>query len=362
MHCCIITTVHPPFDNRIFHKQARSLVKAGYRVTLIAQHDRHEVVNDVEIIPLSKSHNRMLRMLRTVIAFRLALKQKADVYHFHDPELIPVCLILKLLGKRVIYDVHEDYPSQIITKHWIPSILRKPLSILMNIVERIGARVFDGIVVVSDSHKERFPEEKRVVISNFPSLEYFKELMKPREIQSELPVAIYTGLLSRKRGIKQVVEAFSLLKGVELWLVGRFDERSFQEEIEPSISSNVKIWGLKPFEEVVKLLKGANIGISCLLPLPIYLNTLPTKILEYMAAGIPIVASDFPFYRDFVDGCGLLVNPLDPEDIARAVRQLLDNPELMQDMGKEGQRRVKEIYNWEQESQKLLSFYRRIGV
>lgn len=362
MYCCIITTVHPPFDNRIFHKQARSLVKAGYKVTLITQHDRYEVVNGVEIMPLSKSHNRMLRMLRTVIAFRLALKQKADVYHFHDPELIPVCLILKLLGKRVIYDVHEDYPSQIFVKYWIPEFLRKPVSIIIDIVERFSSRIFDGIVVANDSHKERFPKDKRIVISNFPSIEYFKELMKPREIQSEPPVAIYTGLLSRKRGIKQVVEAFSLLKGVELWLIGGFEERSFQEEIESNAPSNVKILGIKPFEEVVKLLKRANIGISCLLPQPLYLNVVPTKMFEYMAAGIPIVASDFPFYRDFVDGCGLLVNPLNPEDIARAVRQLLDNPELMQSMGKEGQRRVKEIYNWEEESQKLLSFYRRIGV
>ena len=232
MHCCIITTVHPPFDNRIFHKEAKSLVKAGYRVTLIAQHHRQETVNGIEILPLPKSYNRAARMLRTFIALKLSLEQKADVYHFHDPELIPVGLILKLLGKKVIYDVHEDYPAQIITKHWIPIILRKPLSILMDILEKISAKIFDGIVVANDYHKERFPINKRIVISNLPSLEYFKEIMKPRKVFSEPPVAIYTGSLSRKRGIKQVVEAFSLLKGVELWLVGGFDEQSFQKEMD----------------------------------------------------------------------------------------------------------------------------------
>lgn len=299
-------------------------------------------------------------MLKAFVALKLSLEQRADVYHFHDPELIPSGLILKLLGKRVIYDVHEDYPRQVFVKSWIPEYLRKPVSMFVDFFERISSRLFDGIIVANDSHKERFPEDRRMVISNFPSLEYFDELMKPRESPSEQPVAIYSGLLSRKRGIGQVVEAFSLLEGVELWLVGGFEERSFREEIEKKASSNVRILGIKPFEEVVTLLRRATIGLSCFLPQPLYLNLVPTKIFEYMAAGIPLVASDFPIYREYINGCGLLINPQDPEEIAGAVKKLLGNPELMRNMGIEGQRRIKEIYNWEQEAQKLKGFYQKI--
>ena len=134
---CILTSVHTPFDTRIFHKQAKSLLKAGYDVTLIAQHDKDEVVDEVKILALSKPRNRLWRMLGTWRIFKLAYRQKADVYHFHDPELLPMGLFLKLLKKgKVIYDVHEDYPKAILTKSWLPSMVRRPVSSVFTFLEK----------------------------------------------------------------------------------------------------------------------------------------------------------------------------------------------------------------------------------
>ncbi|GBD39780.1 Spore coat protein SA [bacterium HR37] len=359
-HCCIITTVHSPFDVRIFHKQARSLVKAGYRVTLIAPHDRCEVVEGIKIISLPRSRNRIARMLTIFVACKLALYQRADTYHFHDPELIFTGLILKLLGKKVIYDVHEDYPRQVIMKDWIPALLRRPVSIFISIIEYIVGRIFDGVVVATDFIAERFPASKTVIVRNFPSIEYFKEPMDCSRKYLERPIAIYAGGLTRLRGIRQIVEAFSLLKEIELWLVGKFEDHAFRNEIVLKATPNVKILGFKPFEEVVQLYKKSSIGLVCLLPTANYLESLPIKLFEYMAAGLPVVASNFPLWAEFVEGCGVLVNPEDPQDIANGVRKILSNPETLQKMGETGRRKFLETYNWEQEFPKLLELYARL--
>ena len=129
---CILTSVHPPFDTRMFHKEAKSLVRAGYTLTLVAQHDKEEIVDGIRIIPLPKPKNRFERMTKTVWKlFMLALKEKADVYHFHDLELIPVGLFLKVFCRRVIYDIHEDYITSIDQKEYLPVVIRKILANLI---------------------------------------------------------------------------------------------------------------------------------------------------------------------------------------------------------------------------------------
>jgi len=128
---CVITSAHPALNTRPFYKEAISLVKEGYDVIMIAQHNKNEVVDGVKIIALPKPKNRFYRMFVTTLnVFRLALKQKANVYHFHDPELIPIGLLLKFFTKaKVIYDVHEDYEAKILNKNWISSYFRKPIAI-----------------------------------------------------------------------------------------------------------------------------------------------------------------------------------------------------------------------------------------
>ena len=148
---CFLTSVHPAFDARIFYKEAKTLAKAGYSVTLIAQHSKDEIVDGVRIIALPKPRNRLFRIFGTTWRmFRLALKQTADVYHFHDPELIPVGIVLRLLGKKVIYDVHEDVPQQILCKEWIGSTwIKKCVASIVHIIEQIGVAVFTRVVAAT---------------------------------------------------------------------------------------------------------------------------------------------------------------------------------------------------------------------
>ena len=176
---CHITTVHQPFDTRIFHKEAKTLVKAGYNVSIIAQHPRNELVDRVKIVALPKPKNRFFRILfLTKKAYKIALSQKADIYHFHDPEFLPLAIKLrKQTGSKTIYDVHENISGQILTKQWIPDILRKPLSKFYQFKENRLLPFIDWIILAEDSYLKIYKNYPNAsVIRNYPLIP--KEIFK----------------------------------------------------------------------------------------------------------------------------------------------------------------------------------------
>lgn len=364
---CILTTVHPPLDIRIFYKEAKTLIKADYDVTLIAQNDRNEIINSVKIIPLPKTEKRIYRMFGlTFKVFRIALKQKADVYHFHDPELILVGVLLKLFtGEKVIYDVHEDLPSQILNKDWIHPWLRPIVAKGAVFAECLGAKFFDGIIAVTPTIAKRFPSFKTITVQNFPIL---NELVHPTftPYQKRQSVLAYMGGITVIRGAKEMVQAVNLLPenlGAKLWLAGSFSPDGLEKNINQLDGSDrVKFFGWKSRQEVAAMLGEAKVGLVLFHPAPNHIMAQPNKLFEYMSAGIPIVASDFPLWREILEGtgCGLLVDPLDPKTIADAIRWLLEHPEEAEAMGLRGQAAVCERYNWDLEAEKLCSFYKDI--
>jgi hypothetical protein len=169
-----LTSVHPAHDVRVFYKECRTLAQNGFNVALIAPHSADEILDGVQIRALLPARNRLSRMfLTTLRVLRKALREEGDLYHFHDPELIPVGMLLRICGKRVVQDVHEDLPRQILRKAWIPVRLRRPLSLVAESLEWLGARVFSGIVCVTPAILRRFPEHKSVLIQNLPILAEF---------------------------------------------------------------------------------------------------------------------------------------------------------------------------------------------
>ena len=362
---CIVTTVHHPFDVRIFHKQARSLAKAGYEVLLIAPHDREEVVESVRLRPLGRPRNRAHRMtVMLVRALRLALAERADMYHFHDPELIPIGLILKtLISTQVIYDIHEDYPRQILSKAWIPAILRRPLAWGIKLLEHLAAKVLNGLVAATPGIARRFPPSKTVIVRNFPRVE---ELIANREEvipYHERPNwAVYVGGITTIRAAKEMVKAVTLVQTpAELVLAGSFESQILQNEILALPGwSQVRFLGWLSRFEVAEVLAKAKVGLVLYHPLPNHIEAQPNKIFEYMAAGIPFVASNFPLWRELGDGAGLFVDPLDPPSIAQAIEWLFAHPKEAEAMGQRGRELVLKKYNWDAEAQKLLTLYERL--
>jgi glycosyltransferase involved in cell wall biosynthesis len=270
---CILTTVHPPFDTRIFHKQAKILVKAGYDVILIVQHDRDEVVEGVRIIGLPKPRNRLTRIFGLAWrTFRLALREHADIYHFHDPELLPMGVLLKAFTKgKVIYDVHEDVPAQILTKHWILAILRRPSAWLFGRWEKFAARFFDAVVVATEGIAEMFSKHNLIVIHNYPDLEMLPPTLRSSTTENEREL-IYVGGISRLRGAVEMVDTLACLSHIDnlrLDLVGRFEPASLEVELQKMQGyQRVHFHGWLQPEEVYKHLARATIGLVCLRPEP----------------------------------------------------------------------------------------------
>jgi len=358
-----VTTVHTISDPRIFHKECRGLAALGYDVGLIACHDHDEVVDGIRIVAVDRPQGRLDRMLRVAWrAYRAAVAERADLYHFHDPELLWVAVLLKLRGRRVVYDVHEDVPKQIMSKHWIPARVRPLVSRAFAVVEGLAARIVDGIVAATPSIAEKFPGPATVVVQNFPETSFTRD---PAAAEDRRDAFVYTGGLMGIQGVREMAQAFALLpEGMTGTVAGRFMPAELEAEIATLPGwARVRFLGQVPRAEIVRAMDGARAGVVLNHPRPNYLEAWSTKMFEYMARGLPVVCSNFPLWAEIVGGadCGIAVDPRDPSAIADAIRRLNEDPALARRLGENGRRAVGERYNWEAELVKLEALYRRVA-
>jgi glycosyltransferase involved in cell wall biosynthesis len=360
-----LTSAHGPFDVRIFHKECRSLARAGYDVIEIGNFAFSGEVDCVNIQGLNRRGGRLQRSTVSLIPLaRKALRADGDLYHLHDPELLFVGLLLRAAGKRVIYDVHEDLPRTVLFKAYLPHSIRKPLMWATEIVENMLARQMSGLVAATPALAQRFQEFKgnTIAVNNYVMLDEFTP--QPRMANESTPAVTYYGGMSTERGIHEMLVAVDLIPkelGVKLELAGSFYLQQQQDAVMASPEWRHVLWhGELDRSGLTSLLKRVRVGLVVLHPHPAYVTSHPTKLFEYMAAGIPVIASDFPLWRSIVDGaqCGLLVNPLDPRSIAAAIEKLIANPDEARRMGMRGRAAVERQFNWAMEEHSLLSFYR----
>jgi glycosyltransferase involved in cell wall biosynthesis len=358
---CHLTSVHPRYDTRIFVKQCVSLARAGYDVALVVADGKgHEEKDGVKILDVGVGRfGRVERMSRTVMAvYKKALRVDADIYHFHDPELIPVGLLLKALGKKVIYDVHEDVQRQNLSKPYMPAAFRKPVSLMIGALEAFSARRFDGVVTATPFINRRFLElgANAVNVNNYPlaSELYIAE----NQWKKKEKVVCYVGGIAKFRGAFEMVDAIGKTK-YRLLLAGDF-EPGLEDKLKQMPGwRQVEELGFVDREGVKAAISRSMAGLVVLHPTINYIDALPVKMFEYMSAGIPVVASNFPLWKEIVEGnnCGICVDPLDPEEIAGAIQFIVNHPAEAEQMGKNGRRAVEERYNWDVEEEKLLRLY-----
>lgn len=366
MRICHLTSVHSRFDTRIFLKECRSLANAGYQVFLVVADGKgDELRDDVNINDVGTSSGRLDRVrniTRRVLA--RAIEIDASIYHFHDPELIPAGLKLKRLGKRVIFDSHEDVPQQLLGKPYLNKISRRILAHAMTAYETWSCRQFDAIVAATPFIREKFRRinNRAVDINNFPLL---GELASPeREAEARTKVC-YVGGIAANRGAREIVRAMeSVQSNVRLELAGRFSEPTLGLEVRQYAGwRRVDELGFLNRDGVRGVLGRSFAGLVTLHPLTNYLDSLPIKMFEYMSAGIPVIASSFPLWKEIIrkNDCGVCVDPMDPQSIAQAINHLFLNKDQAKIMGENGRQAVLERYNWGVEEKKLLSLYGTIA-
>lgn len=360
-----VTTVHPRDDIRIFRKECVSLARAGYEVVQVVGDGLGDaVVDGVRVVDIGARPAGRLARMRVQPARALAAVRdlKPALVHVHDPELLPLAAALQHDGVPAIYDAHEDVPRQILTKQWIRPWMRGAVSRGFEVYENARVRRLTAVVAATPHIAQRFATVARrsVVVANYP---FPEELAPPAAPLPRERAVCYVGGITRTRGALEMVRAVARVPGVQLLLAGRIEDAVLEAALgaEPGWAQ-VDYVGHVGRDEVRRMLARASAGLVTLLPMPSYLDALPIKMFEYMSAGLPVIASDFPLWRGIVErhGCGRCVDPTDIDAIAAAIREIVDTPQLVRSMGEAGQAAVLANYRWGSAEAVLLALYEEL--
>lgn len=360
-----LSSAHTRYDTRIFYKMCISTANQGFEVVLIVADGKgDELKNNISILDVGASNSRFDRICNAPKRlFAKAEALKADLYHLHDPELISTGLKLKRMGYRVIFDSHEDVPRQILSKSYLNKPMLWFVAKTFAAYERWACAKLDGVIAATPSIRDKFlainPMTKD--INNFPLLDELEQRVSWADKRAEV---CYVGGISKIRGIRELCAAMEKVKtNVRLNLAGQFSEAALEQSIQAMVGwHRVNPMGFLNRTGVQKVLGCSMAGLVTFHPLPNHLNAQPNKMFEYMSAGIPVIASDFPLWRKIISesDCGLLVNPLDAGAIAKAIDYVIKNPKEAERMGRNGRKAVETHYNWNQEEKKFMQFYKKI--
>ncbi|MFP3881971.1 MAG: glycosyltransferase [Actinomycetota bacterium] len=309
----VVTTVHWPDDTRIRERLIRTLSRE-FEVRYASREPGPTDTSDLRWIPL-----RGGRVRRNLSALRHCLLSDWEVLVVHDPELLPTAMLTRALRRRpVVFDVHENIPATAFTRSWVPDRMRRPLAWVLGILLRFVERPL-VITLAEEGYSSLFAGD-HVVFPNYPDTSRY-----PEPASGDGSVA-YLGDVTTERGAGVAVDAANF-HGRRVVFVGRVTEEVkmwLRERAKDP--SGLEFTGLLPNPEAIERIRTAGVGIAPLLDTPNYRHSLPTKILEYLAVGLPVVASDLSGTRKLVDGLDSvkLVPPGDADSLARAIEASLD--------------------------------------
>jgi len=357
---------------RIFHKECISLVTAGYDVCLIAPVDRPFEEKGVTVLPAGSWKNRYSRLLITVprLLF-LALKSRAEIFHFHDPELLLIAPILRLSGAQVIYDVHEDYITSIPQKSYIPKLLRRPLAGLAGFFETL-ASLSCHKVIAEKYYKDRFKDATAIL--NYPlshQPDNSTKTVECSEFDPKFDWLLYTGNVTPDRGAMTHLRFLVSSEKTAVAYIGKcpshFAAEIHKKAAEMGIDGDrikIVVDMFIPPETIASYTHHCRwlAGIALFPETQHYEKKELTKFFEYMSAGLPVIASNFAAWMNVIEknNCGLCISPDDPEGISKSIAMLQNDPESAQSMGRSGREAVANRYNWNNEAQKLVFLYQSL--
>ena len=360
---CHVTSAHSRYDGRIFLKQCSSLAKNNYKVTLLCCDTLDdEVKNKVNIVSINKQFSSLRdrifnskRMLK-----KMCLEINADIYQFHDPDLLSLALYMKRKGKVVIFDSHEDYPSLFLEKQSIPVFLRKCLSSVYSLYEKHVFKKIDGVICVADYQLDRIKRinSNAVIITNYPIID--NDFKKNKSVKNTL---CFAGGVRADWNHDTVIKAIEDIDDVKYMVAGSYKESYLETLKSYKGFEKVEFLGKLDKKGVKDLYSNSNVGIALCSYRP---NTCykkgslgNTKIFEYMMYELPVIFTDFDVFKNILkEGkFGIAVNPYDSKEVEAMLRYLLDNPKIAKEMGSIGRKLVVEKYNWEAQAKILIKFY-----
>jgi glycosyltransferase involved in cell wall biosynthesis len=361
-----VSSAHPYSDNRVHLREAASTAAAGYRTALIAVDTPVDVpVTGVEVHRIRR-RSRLARVtLGSWKAVRLALRLRPRAVHLHDPELVWSIPVFRMRGIRVIWDAHEDLPDQVLDKHYLSRRQSRALAVLARLVVRIASSS-SAVITATERIAERFPRARTTVVHNYPRL---RAEDSRAALILERPLRVgYIGALGALRGSDVLAGAIAhpaFPPGWSLHVAGTFVPLTVGAAFEAQVpSGRVVLHGQLAPDDARDLLTEIRVGIVTFLPNAAHLEALPTKMFEYLAAGIPVIASDFPLWRHLLEpyDCAYFVDPTSGEQIARAIAFYADNPDHLERQSRNAARASRDAFSWTSEERALLSTYRRIGI
>jgi glycosyltransferase involved in cell wall biosynthesis len=369
----IVTSIHPDFDARLW-KYAKVLRRLGHEVHMVCPWAvQTGEMGGVTFHPFKRVVRRRARPF--LIPWRLGqallpLLPKVDVVHFHDIDILPWMTLITLI-KPVIYDVHENYPEEILLRHGIPRILRRGLSSAARWMQIGCAAAIRNIVLVADSqHKDLVgPTLHKTMVMNYATVELLRDVAQDYMTRPE--ALIFLGSQHENNGSMLLVEIADRLRrrlaGMKVYAIDRFADPAYRQKLLDEVNRRglhdnyVLLPNLKP-QAIMQYLNRCTIAITCNLRVPQQINGVHTKLFEYMAAGLPTVASDLPHQVTTISEAnnGLLAKPEDPDSFVDAICQLAADRERARELGLNGQRCFLERYSWESQAEKIQQFYGRV--
>lgn len=376
---CIITSVHEPFDSRIFHREARTLAETDYEVTLVAPADFEcEERQGVTIKGVKTAPSRTQRMRVWRDIFHRVGILRPDVIHFHDPELLLLVPLFRLrFGNQVkiIYDVHEYFVAALTSKYWIPVWLRPVVAQIAGRLEGLIVHQTDGIICAVEGQLPLYEgfQGPKAVVRNLPVARVFENARPHPDIDDPGFRLIYVGLILPKRGIDILLEAMRILHqrghdDIFLYVIGPETSPRYTHALQTFVHQHgldhqVKWLGYIPPQEIKHYLANAHVGLAPGRYTRQYGNPgLTTKLFEYLLMGLPVLSVDYPHRRVYVEEsqCGLIVPAEDIKAHVDAILWFQDHPQEARAMGARGRAMVLNQYIWEQQRTRLLQFYNEI--
>lgn len=353
---CHVTSVHKPTDGRIFERECTSLAKL-YDVTLIAPNVDNYEQNDVHVIGVPLPRKKIERFLHLNRVFDKMVEVNADIYHFHDPELIPLGLKIKKKGKQVIFDSHENVPVQILNKTYIP--FRSLISKVYAWYEKKSFKKYDALVSVTPEIVERLKKlnDNTYLITNYPIC---KSLSDNRQWERKIGFA---GLINAGWKIHNIIEAIKDID-VTFELAGRITE-NYKKQLEALEGwKKVNYRGVISHQEVLDMLLGCSIGMAVSTDKNPNIGMKKgsigvTKLFEYMGLGIPVITTNLELWIPIINGnrCGFCIDCDDVDSIRKYIKFFLDNPEKAKEYGERGRLVAIESYSWESQERTLFALY-----